>query len=107
MSQTEHLDSELGRRIEQVITERLREKIAIVVTHSGWENCNKTLTMEVGRGESGNGAENHRVANLESRLIWWVVGTAVLADALPSKPSVISCAIIRVDTWCAGALTYR
>lgn len=43
---TEHLDSELGRRIEQVITERLREKIVIVVTHSGWENCNKTLTMQ-------------------------------------------------------------
>ena len=43
---TEHLDSELGVRLEQAITERLHEKIVIVVTHSGWENYNKTLTME-------------------------------------------------------------
>lgn len=43
---TEHLDEALARRIEKSITERLTHKIAIVVTHSGWASCDKTLTME-------------------------------------------------------------
>jgi len=43
---TEHIDEALARRIEKSITERLTHKIAIVVTHSGWASCDKTLTME-------------------------------------------------------------
>ena len=43
---TEHLDEALARRIEKSITERLAQKIAIVVTHSGWASCDKSLTME-------------------------------------------------------------
>jgi len=43
---TEHLDEALARRIEKRITERLADKIAIVVTHSGWASFDKTLTME-------------------------------------------------------------
>ena len=43
---TEHLDEALASRIEKSIAERLAHKIAIVVTHSGWESCDKTLTME-------------------------------------------------------------
>ena len=42
---TEHLDEELAQRIEVRITARLAHKIAIVVTHGGWEKCDKTLTM--------------------------------------------------------------
>ena len=43
---TEHLDFELAQRLERVIAAHLAQKIAIVITHSGWENANKTLTME-------------------------------------------------------------
>jgi ABC-type transport system involved in cytochrome bd biosynthesis fused ATPase/permease subunit len=43
---TEHLDEALAGRIEKSITELLAEKIAIVVTHSGWASFDKTLTME-------------------------------------------------------------
>ena len=43
---TEHLDEALAGRIEKSITERLAHKIAIVVTHSGWDSCDKTLTMQ-------------------------------------------------------------
>ena len=43
---TEHLDEALAGRIEKSITERLADKIAIVVTHSGWASFDKTLTME-------------------------------------------------------------
>ena len=43
---TEHLDFELAMRLERVITTHLAKKIAIVITHSGWEKANKTLTME-------------------------------------------------------------
>lgn len=42
---TEHLDEELALRIEKSITERLASKIAIVITHSGWESRDKTLVM--------------------------------------------------------------
>lgn len=42
---TEHLDEELALRIEDRISARLAHKIAIVVTHGGWEKCDKTLTM--------------------------------------------------------------
>jgi len=42
---TEHLDQALALRIEAAITMVLREKIAIVITHSGWLNSDKTLTM--------------------------------------------------------------
>ncbi len=42
---TEHLDEALALRIEMRITARLAHKIAIVVTHGGWEKCDKTLTM--------------------------------------------------------------
>jgi ABC-type transport system involved in cytochrome bd biosynthesis fused ATPase/permease subunit len=43
---TEHLDFELAMRLERVIATHLAKKIAIVITHSGWEKANKTLTME-------------------------------------------------------------
>ena len=42
---TEHLDNQLAERIEGVITSLMKEKIAIVITHSGWSGANKTLTM--------------------------------------------------------------
>jgi ABC-type transport system involved in cytochrome bd biosynthesis fused ATPase/permease subunit len=42
---TEHLDHELAARIEVAITALMKEKIAIVITHSGWSRANKTLTM--------------------------------------------------------------
>jgi len=43
---TEHLDEQLAQRIEKGITRRLADKITIVVTHSGWESFDKTLTMK-------------------------------------------------------------
>ena len=43
---TEHLDEQLAQRIEKGITRRLADKITIVVTHSGWESIDKTLTMK-------------------------------------------------------------
>jgi ATP-binding cassette subfamily C protein CydC len=43
---TEHLDEDLALRIEKSITKRLADKIAIVVTHSGWISGDKTLTLE-------------------------------------------------------------
>jgi ABC-type transport system involved in cytochrome bd biosynthesis fused ATPase/permease subunit len=42
---TEHLDHQLAERIEISITALMKEKIAIVITHSGWSRANKTLTM--------------------------------------------------------------
>jgi ABC-type transport system involved in cytochrome bd biosynthesis fused ATPase/permease subunit len=42
---TEHLDHQLAERIEVAITALMKEKIAIVITHSGWRRANKTLTM--------------------------------------------------------------
>jgi ABC-type transport system involved in cytochrome bd biosynthesis fused ATPase/permease subunit len=42
---TEHLDNQLAERIEVAITSLMKEKIAIVITHSGWSGANKTLTM--------------------------------------------------------------
>ena len=42
---TEHLDHELAERIEAAVTSMMKEKIAIVITHSGWSRANKTLTM--------------------------------------------------------------
>jgi ABC-type transport system involved in cytochrome bd biosynthesis fused ATPase/permease subunit len=42
---TEHLDHELAQRIEEAITALLKEKIAIVITHSGWNRADKTLIM--------------------------------------------------------------
>lgn len=42
---TEHLDEELSLRIEKSITKRLADKLAIVVTHSGWESGDKTLVI--------------------------------------------------------------
>jgi ABC-type transport system involved in cytochrome bd biosynthesis fused ATPase/permease subunit len=42
---TEHLDAELAQRLERSISQWLDEKIAIVITHSGWQNYDKTLTM--------------------------------------------------------------
>lgn len=42
---TEHLDHELAERIEAAVTSLMKEKIAIVITHSGWSRANKTLTM--------------------------------------------------------------
>jgi len=43
---TEHLDSALAARIEERIVDFAREKILIVVTHSGWQRIDKTLLME-------------------------------------------------------------
>lgn len=43
---TEHLDSALAARIEERIIDFAREKILIVVTHSGWQRIDKTLLME-------------------------------------------------------------
>ena len=42
---TEHLDLQLAHRIEEAMTKMLKEKIAIVITHSGWNRADKTLTM--------------------------------------------------------------
>lgn len=42
---TEHLDQQLAQRIEEAITALMSEKIAIVITHAGWNMTNKTLTM--------------------------------------------------------------
>lgn len=42
---TEHLDHKLAERIEVAISTLMKEKIAIVITHSGWSRANKTLTM--------------------------------------------------------------
>ena len=42
---TEHLDTELAQRLEASISLWLAKKITIVITHSGWENWDKTLTM--------------------------------------------------------------
>jgi len=42
---TEHLDDELAKRLEKSITKSLASKILIVITHSGWENCDKSLSM--------------------------------------------------------------
>ena len=42
---TEHLDAELAKRIEASIALSLASKILIVITHSGWDSCDKTLTM--------------------------------------------------------------
>ena len=42
---TEHLDADLAHRLEISISKWLDQKIAIVITHSGWGDCDKTLTM--------------------------------------------------------------
>ena len=42
---TEHLDQELAKRLEASISKRLVSKILIVITHSGWDDLDKTLTM--------------------------------------------------------------
>lgn len=42
---TEHLDTELARRLELSITKWLDQKISIVITHFGWADSDKTLTM--------------------------------------------------------------
>jgi thiol reductant ABC exporter CydC subunit len=42
---TEHLDHLLAQRIELAITSLMSEKIAIVITHTGWNAADKTLTM--------------------------------------------------------------
>ena len=42
---TEHLDSELASRIELAVTDYLKEKILIVVTHGGWSHADKTLNL--------------------------------------------------------------
>jgi ABC-type transport system involved in cytochrome bd biosynthesis fused ATPase/permease subunit len=42
---TEHLDHLLAQRIELAITALMSEKIAIVITHTGWNAADKTLTM--------------------------------------------------------------
>ena len=42
---TEHLDQELAKRLEASISKRLVSKILIVITHSGWNDLDKTLTM--------------------------------------------------------------
>lgn len=42
---TEHLDHELAGRIEAAISAFLKEKITIVITHTGWNGADKTLTM--------------------------------------------------------------
>ena len=42
---TEHLDSELAIRLENSISLWLVNKITIVITHSGWQRFDKTLTM--------------------------------------------------------------
>lgn len=42
---TEHLDYELASRLEMKIQRFCSEKILVVVTHSGWQSCDKTLIM--------------------------------------------------------------
>jgi thiol reductant ABC exporter CydC subunit len=42
---TEHLDAQLAQRLEISISQWLANKITVVITHSGWNNCDKSLTM--------------------------------------------------------------
>ena len=42
---TEHLDAALALRLEESISQWLAEKITVVITHSGWNKCDKNLTM--------------------------------------------------------------
>ena len=42
---TEHLDRDLAGRIETSVTQFLKDKIVIVVTHNGWNHANKTLNL--------------------------------------------------------------
>lgn len=42
---TEHLDRDLAGRIEASVTQFLKDKIVIVVTHNGWNHANKTLNL--------------------------------------------------------------
>ena len=42
---TEHLDAQLAQRLEASISKWLAEKITVVITHSGWNSCDKTITM--------------------------------------------------------------
>lgn len=42
---TEHLDHDLASRIEVGITQYLKDKILIVVTHGGWSHADKTLNL--------------------------------------------------------------
>ena len=43
---TEHLDLELGKRLETRIAEECREKTLIVITHSGWAKSTRTVVIE-------------------------------------------------------------
>jgi ATP-binding cassette subfamily C protein CydC len=42
---TEHLDSPLAQRIEDSIMQACRERILIVITHSGWLNVGQRVTL--------------------------------------------------------------
>ena len=42
---TEHLDAQLAQRLELSISNWLAQKITVVITHSGWKECDKTITM--------------------------------------------------------------
>ncbi len=42
---TEHLDAQLAQRLEISISKWLSQKITVVITHSGWNNCDKSITM--------------------------------------------------------------
>jgi ATP-binding cassette subfamily C protein CydC len=42
---TEHLDSQRAQRIEDAIIEACRERILIVITHSGWLNVGQRVTL--------------------------------------------------------------
>jgi ATP-binding cassette subfamily C protein CydC len=42
---TEHLDSQRVQRIEDAIIEACRERILIVITHSGWLNVGQRVTL--------------------------------------------------------------
>jgi ATP-binding cassette subfamily C protein CydC len=42
---TEHLDSQRAQRIEDAIIEACRDRILIVITHSGWLNVGQRVTL--------------------------------------------------------------
>jgi ATP-binding cassette subfamily C protein CydC len=42
---TEHLDSQRAQRIEDAIIKACRERILIVITHSGWLNVGQRVTL--------------------------------------------------------------
>lgn len=43
---TEHLDQDLAKRIEARVLSDCKEKILVIITHSGWGNVSRNITVE-------------------------------------------------------------